>query len=111
MLSAMKEADVVVNTSVSEGMSGAILEAMGIGTPVMARNIPANNALLHKDKVGILFSTPKDFHEKLHHLIINDQDNYVDDLIQRAKNFVNEYSMEKEGLGYFCRMYLPTNSH
>ena len=100
MLSAMKEADVVVNTSVSEGMSGAILEAMGVGTPVMARNIPANNALLHKDKVGILFSTPKDFHEKLHHLIINDQDNYVNDLIQRAKDFVNEYSMEKEGLGY-----------
>lgn len=36
----------VINTSVSEGMSGALLEAMACGCPVLARDIPGNRALL-----------------------------------------------------------------
>ena len=36
----------VVNTSLSEGQSGALLEAAAAGTPVFARDIPGNRALL-----------------------------------------------------------------
>ena len=35
----------VVNSSTSEGMSGALLEALATGTPVLARRIPGNVAL------------------------------------------------------------------
>ena len=36
----------MVNTSLSEGQSGALLEAAAAGTPVFARDIPGNRALL-----------------------------------------------------------------
>ena len=39
-------ADVVANTSESEGMSGALVEAMAAGTNVVARGVEGNVALL-----------------------------------------------------------------
>ena len=36
----------VLNTSLSEGQSGALLEAAALGTPVLARDVPGNRALL-----------------------------------------------------------------
>eukprot|EP00943_MAST-04B_sp_MAST-4B-sp1_P001764 g1764.t1 len=112
MLVAMKEADVVVNTSLSEGMSGAILEAMAIGTPVMARNIPANKALLFEKNVGILFSSPEDFINKLHDSFIKkDKEKDIHELIERAKEFVKDHSMEKEGIAYFKILQKLLDSH
>jgi glycosyltransferase involved in cell wall biosynthesis len=46
MLRWMAHAAAVLNTSTSEGQSGAILEAAALGTPVFARSIPGNRALL-----------------------------------------------------------------
>ena len=42
----MRAATAVVNTSKSEGQSGAILEAAAAGVPIIARDIPGNRALL-----------------------------------------------------------------
>ena len=42
----MRAATAVVNTSTSEGQSGAILEAAAAGVPIVARDIPGNRALL-----------------------------------------------------------------
>ena len=42
----MRAATAVVNTSKSEGQSGAILEAAAAGVPIVARDIPGNRALL-----------------------------------------------------------------
>lgn len=41
----MRHCAAVVNSSTSEGMSGALLEALATGTPVLARRIPGNVAL------------------------------------------------------------------
>ena len=41
----MRHCAAVVNSSTSEGMSGALLEALAVGTPVLARNIAGNVAL------------------------------------------------------------------
>jgi len=46
VLQAIRDADCVVNTSCSEGCAGALVEAMALGTPVLARDIPGNRALL-----------------------------------------------------------------
>ncbi len=42
----MRAASAVVNTSKSEGQSGAILEAAAAGVPIIARDIPGNRTLL-----------------------------------------------------------------
>ena len=52
------QARVVLNTSTSEGMCNSLLEAMLVGTPVLARANPGNAALLgHADAIGLLFET------------------------------------------------------
>ena len=100
ILMAMKEADVVVNTSLSEGMSSAILEAMSLNTLVMARDIPANRVLLKNLDHGILFSTPEEFCKKMCDLFVGGNEKHVERLIKNAKKFVNGYSMDQEGLSY-----------
>jgi len=63
LCAAMTEADIVVNTSISEGMSGALLEAMSLGCFIMARNINANRELIlqNNEPCGVLFDSPKMF--------------------------------------------------
>ncbi|KAM4808128.1 glycosyltransferase 1 domain-containing protein 1 [Rhinophrynus dorsalis] len=51
----------VVNSSVSEGMSAAILEAMDLEVPVLARDIPGNAAIIKHEETGLLFSSPQEF--------------------------------------------------
>lgn len=61
LLAALRDADAVVNTSVSEGMCGVLLEAMALGTPVFARANAGNAALLEDGVDGVLFETPEAF--------------------------------------------------
>uniref|UniRef100_A0A8C9J0H8 Glycosyltransferase 1 domain containing 1 n=1 Tax=Panthera tigris altaica TaxID=74533 RepID=A0A8C9J0H8_PANTA len=58
---ALKNCFAVVNSSVSEGMSAAILEAMDLEVPVLARNIPGNAAVVKHEVTGLLFSDPQEF--------------------------------------------------
>ncbi|XP_077456374.1 glycosyltransferase 1 domain-containing protein 1 isoform X1 [Stigmatopora argus] len=58
---AMKRCFALVNSSVSEGMSAAILEAMDLGLPVVARDIPGNKAVVQHEVNGLLYSSPKEF--------------------------------------------------
>jgi glycosyltransferase involved in cell wall biosynthesis len=51
----MGAADVYLNTSVNEGMSGAILEAMAEGLPVLASGVPGNSTLIRNGENGLLF--------------------------------------------------------
>uniref|UniRef100_A0A9L0TDP6 Glycosyltransferase 1 domain containing 1 n=2 Tax=Equus TaxID=9789 RepID=A0A9L0TDP6_HORSE len=73
----MKSCFVVVNSSVSEGMSAAILEAMDLEVPVLARNIPGNAAVVEHGVTGLLFSEPQEF-------------------VQLAKRLVRDPALEKE---------------
>ncbi|XP_069894072.1 glycosyltransferase 1 domain-containing protein 1-like, partial [Dipodomys merriami] len=56
---AMKNCFALVNSSLSEGMSAAILEAMDLEVPVLARNIPGNAAVVEHEVTGLLFSDPQ----------------------------------------------------
>jgi glycosyltransferase involved in cell wall biosynthesis len=51
----MRAADVFLNTSQSEGMPGAVLEAMAEGLPVLASAVPGNRAVVADGKTGLLF--------------------------------------------------------
>ncbi|XP_022453884.1 glycosyltransferase 1 domain-containing protein 1 isoform X1 [Delphinapterus leucas] len=60
----VKNCFAVVNSSVSEGMSAAILEAMDLEVPVLARNIPGNAAVVKHEVTGLLFSDPQVLKER-----------------------------------------------
>jgi len=59
MGSALRSADVVLNTSLAEGMSNAVLEAVAAGVPALASGIPSNRWALDGSggapPAGILF--------------------------------------------------------
>lgn len=54
-------ADAVVNSSLSEGMSNSLLEAMAGGVPVLARANAGNRAVVARGRAGLLFTTEQDF--------------------------------------------------
>ena len=60
MAEAMRDADVIVNNSDSEGLANSLLEAATLGVPMLARNNPGNAALVHHDLNGLLFDDDAD---------------------------------------------------
>lgn len=62
-LSVLREASLVLNTSVSEGMSGSILEAFGAKVPVLARKNDGNCFLVQNGVNGGVFETSSEFEE------------------------------------------------
>ncbi|KAG0711942.1 Glycosyltransferase 1 domain-containing protein 1 [Chionoecetes opilio] len=65
----MRNSTVLVNSSTSENMSNAILEAMSLGTPVIARDIHGNTSLITHGQTGLLYSCPEDFIRELERLL------------------------------------------
>ncbi len=61
MGSAYARADVVLNTSLSEGISNALVEAMTAGRPILAADVPGNRDLLETGVTGILYHGEEDF--------------------------------------------------
>lgn len=55
MAAALQSADLVINNSQHEGLSNALLEAAAVGTPILARNIAGNAALVESGVNGRLF--------------------------------------------------------
>lgn len=69
MLSAIREADVVINTSLSEGMCGVLLEAMRLGTPVVARRNAGNESLVVHGHTGLLYDSPRELVQWINALV------------------------------------------
>ncbi len=68
-----EKADVVLNTSHSEGQPAAILEAMGYGKPVLVSNVAGNNGMVENGKTGYLFNDQKQFLDYAAELINNNE--------------------------------------
>jgi len=49
------ESDAVVNTSMSEGQSNVVLEAMALGTPVVVRGNEGNRSIVSHNRTGYVF--------------------------------------------------------
>lgn len=63
MTTVYEAADVVLNTSLSEGLSNAVIEAMAAGRPVLASDIPGNKACVVQEESGLLFRDQASFLE------------------------------------------------
>jgi glycosyltransferase involved in cell wall biosynthesis len=94
----MKQADVLVNSSVSEGQSNAILEAFLLSTPVVARRNDGNIALIGESETdfrGFLFSTPLECVKACQEALRRELT--VTQMIERAFEYVKtEHSYESE---------------
>ncbi|XP_058014307.1 glycosyltransferase 1 domain-containing protein 1 isoform X3 [Ahaetulla prasina] len=91
----MKNCFAVVNSSVSEGMSAAILEAMDLNVPVLARNIPGNAAVIVHQTTGLLYMTPQEF-VQLAKTLMKDPVLYRE-IVRKAHEYVlKHHSWEKE---------------
>jgi glycosyltransferase involved in cell wall biosynthesis len=69
MYSLFNLADVIINSSISEGMPNAILEAMSLGKAVLVSKIHGNEALVSDGQDGLIFDSESDFYSKAEKLI------------------------------------------
>ncbi|XP_051509613.1 glycosyltransferase 1 domain-containing protein 1 isoform X1 [Myxocyprinus asiaticus] len=83
---AMQKSFALVNSSLSEGMSAAILEAMDLGLPVLAKDIPGNTAIVQHEVTGLLYSTPQEFVSMSKKLL--DDHMLQDRLVRNGKNYI-----------------------
>uniref|UniRef100_A0AAR2JZ87 Glycosyl transferase family 1 domain-containing protein n=1 Tax=Pygocentrus nattereri TaxID=42514 RepID=A0AAR2JZ87_PYGNA len=95
----MQKSFALVNSSVSEGMSAAILEAMDLGVPVLARDIPGNAAIVKHEMSGLLYSSPEEF-VSLSKRLLSDAE-LQETLKKNGKRYVSEcHSSAKERTTY-----------
>ncbi len=106
----LHEVDLVLNSSVSEGMSNAIMEAMLLGVPVLARDNEGNKKLIKHMENGLIFKNDKEFREfydkiydekELKRMITN---NSVRD-IKEKYDLNSEIEKYKKVLEEFCSKY------
>jgi glycosyltransferase involved in cell wall biosynthesis len=64
MAAALREADVVLNNSICEGLSNVLAEASVLGRPLLARNNPGNADVVREGVNGLLFDSTDEFAER-----------------------------------------------
>lgn len=90
-----KQSDMVINTSLSEGQSSALLEAMFVGKPVVARNNGGNRSIIQHEETGFLFDDVGDFYRHLDRLLTDENLNQT--ICKKAQDYVMEaHSLQKE---------------
>ncbi|CAF0922234.1 unnamed protein product [Rotaria sordida] len=85
----MKTSFAYINTSINEGMCLAMLEAMTLGIPILARRNTGNTSIVKHRKTGFLFDTPNEAAQYLIEL-----DNSIElrnELIRQAEKYVKKY--------------------
>ena len=84
----MRTSFAYINTSINEGMCLAMLEAMAIGLPVLARRNTGNSSVIKHEKNGLLFDTPDEAVQCL--LELDNSSKLRQTLIQQAENYVKK---------------------
>lgn len=72
-MNAMMDADIILNTSISEGLPAVVLEAWSAEKVVLARGNSGCKAIICHEKNGLLFDTPEEFVCQLNRLHENDE--------------------------------------
>lgn len=95
MGSVYRQADVVLNTSLSEGQPATILEAMGYALPVLASDIPGNSGILVNEEIGFLYKNQNEFLDYAGKLMNNNK--IRQSIGQSAEAYVKQHhSSERE---------------
>lgn len=96
---AIRDAQALINSSSSEGLSLAILEAMELETPVIARNVQGNTSIITNFETGLIYDSPQDFVVKLNEL--HTTPGLRERLVINAKRLITDrYNCELEQEAY-----------
>ncbi|XP_064620301.1 glycosyltransferase 1 domain-containing protein 1-like isoform X2 [Lineus longissimus] len=97
----LRDSFALVNSSLSEGMSTALLEGLALGTPAIVRNIPGNTSVVAHRQTGMLYDTPQEFIECAQELI--DDTSLREHVIDNAASLVQEkHSCDVEKTAYLA---------
>lgn len=69
MAAALRQADLVLNHSYSEGLPNALVEAAALGRPIVARDIPGNAAVVTDGHNGLLYRDDDGFLRAMRRLL------------------------------------------
>lgn len=92
------ESDIVLNTSVSEGMSSTLLEAQQMGKPILATDIAGNRAIVTHGVDGFLFKDKEEFQYYAKKLV-NDI-SLREEMSLESLNASKKYGLEQEISNY-----------
>jgi glycosyltransferase involved in cell wall biosynthesis len=95
MGSLYRNADLTINTSISEGQSSSILEAMYNDCPVLVRENEGNLSVVTHEETGLVFSDPPSFLKMAAKLLTDKELN--EKMIRNGKRYIiKHHSLEKE---------------
>ncbi len=103
MSAALREADVVLNNSVSEGLPNALIEAATLGRPILARDIPGNAAVVEIEVNGLLYRDQESFTRAASRLL---SDAELRERLSRPRPDRYDTAQEAKGLEALCRQAL-----
>jgi L-malate glycosyltransferase len=103
MKAGLQQVDVVLNTSLSEGMSNSILEAMCLGRPVLASSIEGNRAIIKNNINGMLFKDKKEFFHKAQRLVLEKK--LCERLGEKAQEHMEKHYLPQDEIGGYLRVY------
>ena len=96
-------ADVVLNCSHSESMSNTLLEAMALGRPVLASDIPGNRTLVRHEDTGLLYQDKESFLKSVVRLMENSA--LRADLGRRAAEYMHDSFSPLNEVAEHIRLY------
>jgi len=96
-------ADVVLNCSHSESMSNTLLEAMALGRPVLASDIPGNRTLVRHDVTGLLYQDKDSFSKNVVRLMESAELRAA--LGRHASEYMHDYFSPQKEVAEHIRLY------
>ena len=100
MAAVMKQADVVVNNSKSEGLPNALIEASVLGKPILASDILGNRPIVDHGVNGFLYQDQQQFCQFCTELIVNHQ---LRDILSQPRADRYHIDCESRELDRICR--------
>ncbi len=97
-------ADLVLNSSIFEGgMANALLEAMVMGRPVLARDVLGNRSLIRHGETGWLYGNDDEF-RKLVRMLLHNPDCGLG-IAEAGRNFVQKYCSPLTEANCYAALY------
>ncbi|HBM45576.1 MAG: Glycosyltransferase [Parcubacteria group bacterium GW2011_GWF2_38_76] len=100
-----KTCDVFLNTSNYEGYGRTIVEALSVGTPVITTDVGVSEQLIKNDQNGIVVPVGSKKELEIAMLKIANDDSYLSELKDGAKNIIFEMGNRDEYLEKYARSW------
>ncbi|MBM7659242.1 glycosyltransferase involved in cell wall biosynthesis [Bacillus mesophilus] len=98
-----EHADITINTSVTEGQSSSIIEAMYNGCPVLVRANEGNLSLVKHEETGFVFTDQQSFFMMATKLLTNKD--LTDTISTNGEKYVLEHHSLQKEVGQYIQLY------